>query len=123
MDRIDERNRREKIAKSIIKRQNVHYITQEELDIQRAEEEAKRAREVCERLQTETDSEEEIKQEDLLEIMQNPYNAGNRPLSEEYGKQKPEDEVTLGQIEKILTEKENEFMKTLKESLEQSPDE
>lgn len=38
-DAIDKRNEKEKIARSIIKRWNVIYITKEELDKRRQEEE------------------------------------------------------------------------------------
>ncbi len=121
MDMIDKRNMRDKIARSVIKGYNVHYVTQEELDRQKAEEEAKRAREICDRLQAEADADENAKQEEIREAMrrQEGYNAKTKSYSGDYGKEKPTDEVTLSQIEQILNARENEFMKTLQESLDQ----
>ena len=49
---------------------------------------------------------------------QKDYNAATKSYSGEYGKKMPEDEVTQGQIEQILAEREKKFMKTLEESFE-----
>ncbi len=117
MDLIDKRDMRAKIARSIIKRQNVNYISQEELDRQKAAREAEEAKESHERLQAEDLSyEEDLESVDL----QKSYNAATKSYSGEYGKKMPEDEVTQGQIEKILAEKEQEFMKTLENSFDNS---
>lgn len=117
MDLIDKRDMREKIARSIIKRQNVNYISREELDRQKAAREAEEAKEREEHLQ----SEDMSRQKDLDSAdRQKGYNAATKSYSGEYGKKMPEDEVSQSQIEKILAEKEQEFMKTLEESFENS---
>lgn len=120
MDAIDKRNVREKIARSIIKRNNVHYVTQEELDQQKAKEEEQRAKEIYERLQAEAAADEAKKQQEIEEAlrMQQSYNATTNAYSGEYGKNMPQDEVTLSQIEKILSEKQEEFERTLEEQLD-----
>ena len=122
MDLIDKRNMREKIARSIIKRQNVNYISQEELDKQKAAEEAKKAREIYERLKANAVEKEAATLQEGFDAVkrQQSYNAATKSYSGEYGKEMPEDEVTQGQIEKILSEKEQEFRKTLEESLDKS---
>ena len=117
---IDKRHVREKIARSIIKRNNVHYVTQEELDQQKAKEEEQRAKEIYERLQAEAAADEAKKQQEIEEAlrMQQSYNATTNAYSGEYGKNMPQDEVTLSQIEKILSEKQEEFERTLEEQLD-----
>lgn len=122
MDKIDERNMRDKIARSIIKGYRVHYMTQEELEAKQREEEAERlAREVYERLQAEAAADEAVKQREIQDAMrlQESYNAKTNAYSGEYGKNVNVDEVTMNQIEKILAEKEDEFKRTLAESINQ----
>lgn len=120
MDAIDKRNMRDKIARSIIKRNCVHYVTQEELDHQKDEEEQKRIRELCERLKAEAAAEEEKKQKEIDEAVrrQKNFNSVTKAYSGEYGKNMPEDEATIGQIEKILSEKKDAFERTLEEQLD-----
>ena len=47
-DAIDKRNEREKIAKSIVKRRNIVYISKEELERREQEEKRQENREVAE---------------------------------------------------------------------------
>ena len=45
MDAIDKRNQRERIARSVVKRRNIVYITQEELERKQQEEERQKEKE------------------------------------------------------------------------------
>lgn len=86
-DLIDERNERERISKSIIKYWNVNYVPaqpQTEVMPEKAPEE-----EIIEK--------EEQKTED--------FNETTGAYSGTYGRVEVEDEVTKGQIDKILHEK------------------
>ena len=69
-DLIDERNAREKIKSSIIKRANVHYMTPEELARIKEEEDKKKAQEIYERLQAEAKEDEEKKAEERRQAME-----------------------------------------------------
>ena len=76
-DAIDKRNEKEKIARSIIKRWNVIYITKEELDKRRQEEERmkqnqeerEKADEVLKRLENEAKEDECKKAEEMQAIL------------------------------------------------------
>lgn len=124
MDAIDKRNMREKIARSIIKRQYVHYLTQEELERQKeSEHQKKKAQEIYNRLQSEEKEDEAAKKEEIRKAVlwnDSGYNAATKSHSGDYGKNKPTDEVTKSQIEQILSEKDNAFMKTLQDSIDHS---
>lgn len=66
MDRIDERNRKEKMAKSIIKRRNVVYTSPEEIKDQ---EQAKKAQEILERLEREQQEDEDKKRMEIEKLL------------------------------------------------------
>lgn len=120
MDQIDERNFREKVAHSIIKRQNVNYISQAELDRQKEEEARKRAAEIAERLAADDavgeaalqDTIEEVKRQKEREAY---YNPTTNSYSGEYGREEVRDEVAKEQIDKILSEKSEELLRTIEE--------
>lgn len=86
-DLIDERNERERIQKSIIKYWNVNYVPQRNEKIQSEKEEC----------------EQEV--EYIVEEEHGLYNESTHALSGAYGHGEVEDEVTKGQIDKILREK------------------
>lgn len=116
-DLIDERNRREKLMSSVIKRANVHYITKEELERQKQlEEEQKAQQEKDEKaaeeaaLQLERDREKR-KQEQIEQALHD----ASLPPSSTYG-MKESDEVTKEQIDAILAEKQDAFSKMLEDS-------
>lgn len=103
-DAIDKRNLQDQIARSIIKRQFVHFLTPqeiEELQRQRAEKEALLAEEAA-RSQHEED-------------LKTGFNRKTNSYSGTYGKNRDMDELTKGQIEKILGEKEDAFRHVLDE--------
>ncbi len=107
-DKIDERNFKEKVARSVIKRYNVNYISQEELDRQRAEEEREKAREIMQKLKAEEAAKESEK---LREIERMRLEVEKRQREEEALAQPKEDfaaGVTEGQVEQLLSDKEGE---------------
>lgn len=120
MDVIDKRNFQEKMARSIIKRQNVHYVSQEELNGAKQEEEM-RAREVLARLQAEAEADEAALQAEIAAILQaqerkSNYNEKTHANSGEYGKEGFSDDITKSQIKKILDEKEAKVRKTMEDT-------
>lgn len=122
-DLIDERNRREKIKSSVIKRYNVHYITQEELERQQETEEDKRVRETMEHLQSKGAAEEEAKKLEIQrareerERLERAMFEASQPPSSKYG-MKESDEVTKEQVQAILEEKKSALNKFIEENLE-----
>lgn len=103
-DLIAERDRREKIQKSIIKRWNVHYMTPDELERM---EKQKEAEEIYARLEAEAAEDEAAKQAEVEDAMlkASEYNKMTGSYSGSYGK-KAVDSVTQKQIDQILGEKE-----------------
>lgn len=97
-DRIDEQNERERIAKSIIKYWNVNYIPTPKT------EEIKTDSEGMEDAAG-TEYEETLHERDAGSDRDGAYNVTTGSYSGEYGRETVEDEVTKGQIEKILHEK------------------
>lgn len=93
-DIIDERNEKERISKSIIKFWNVNYIPTPYGDAD-TEKEAN----VPEQGEREEASEKPREQEEL-------YNVTTGAYSGAYGAEEIQDEVTKGQINRILQEKE-----------------
>ena len=69
-DKIDERNFREKIAKSIIKSYNVHYISQEDMEQKRREEEQQKVREIVKMLNAEKAAKEEAQIREIERLRQ-----------------------------------------------------
>ncbi len=122
-DLIDERNRREKIRRSVIKRYNVHYITQEELERQQETEEEKRVRETMEHLQAKGAAEEEAKRLEIQrareerERLEREIFEASQPPSSKYG-MKEADEVTKEQVQAILEEKKSALDKFIEENME-----
>lgn len=145
-DLIDERDRREKIAHSIIKRWNVHYMSPEEVEAMEEEkhqqevnqeevnrqevsqEDLDRANEILARLEAEAAADEAKKQEEIErakfgQIGEDTYNPTTNSFSGTYGQQKVEDEATNARISQILGEKDNAFEKQLQETLEEMQEE
>lgn len=88
-DLIDERNERERISKSIIKFWNVNYMPrQPEPEMSAAEE-----------VETPPETEEAVVETEEM------FNKTTGSYSGAYGRQEVKDEVTKGQIEKILHER------------------
>lgn len=102
-DIIDERDEKERISKSIIKYWNVNYVPvpQQEDEtqkiLQQLEEEAVRE-EAAKRAEIDAALEAAKRREDL-------YNVTTGSYSGSYGSVEVQDEVTKGQIDKILQEK------------------
>lgn len=119
-DIIDERNEKERISKSIIKYWNVNYVVNKEpeedpdailshmLDAA-AEEEARKQAEIEAAVRAAQEREEH-------------YNVATGSYSGEYGRDGVKDEVTKGQIDKILKEK-SEALRDLIESADDNMDE
>ena len=92
-DRIDDRNFREKCARSIVKSYNVRYVTKEELEAQ------KHAGQEAAAQQAKPDPKQQA-----------AFMADDRYAhvpSSQYGTTSVEDPVTKEQIEKILGERKN----------------
>lgn len=102
-DVIDERDAKERISKSIIKYWNVNYIVNQE-----PEEDSDG---ILAQLQNAAAEEEARKQAQIEEAVratqerEGLYNIATGSYSGEYGKKEIKDEVTRGQIDKILQEK------------------
>lgn len=116
-DLIDERNKREKLMRSVVKRANVNYITKEELERQKEQEkiramEGEKSREEAKETALELERKRAQKEQELLE--QALYEA-SLPPSSKYGMVQTEDEVTKEQIDAILAEKQNAYEQMLKE--------
>ncbi len=111
-DAIDKRNEREKIAKSIVKRWNVIYISKEELEqkrreeehMQQMEEERQKADEILKRLEREAREDEEKKAEELRLLLAQQEIESHKS-SDMYGTT-PMDGVTQEKVEAILNDKE-----------------
>lgn len=125
-DMIDKRDKRDRIARSVIKSWNVHYITEAELQVRQAQEEerlrqeeAERVGNVLARLKEEAEADEAAKQAEIQELLDQQerdranFNATTNSRSGEYGTRKVEDETTLAQINAILGEKEEAFEQQL----------
>ncbi|MGN0485301.1 MAG: hypothetical protein ACI4HI_17310 [Lachnospiraceae bacterium] len=93
-DAIDKRNLQDKIARTIIKRQNVHYMTLQEIEEKKRIEEKKK------------EAEAEKKRNQRKKDLESGYNRQTGSYSGAYGKEEIRDELTRGQIEKILGEKD-----------------
>lgn len=123
-DLIDERNRREKIKRSIIKRINVNYITREELERQRETEEKKKAMEVMEQLKAEEAAQSTVmdmemkKEREQRELLDRARYEASQPPSSRYGT-KEADEVTKEQVEAILAEKNSELYQVIQENIQE----
>ncbi len=101
-DLIDERNKREKMKNSIVKFWNVNYVDAETLKMQQqAEEEAERAK----ALEDAEKAAEMNKAYKHASHRRYDYNPTTGAYSGQYG-QGEVDEVTKGQIDKILQEKD-----------------
>lgn len=100
-DLIDERNKREKMKNSIVKFWNVNYVDTETLKMQQAEEEAARAK----ALEEAEKAAELNRAYEEASYRREDYNVATGSYSGHYG-QGAVDEVTKGQIDKILQEKD-----------------
>lgn len=118
-DLIDERDEREKIQRSIIKRWNVHYVTKEELEAEKAKDDSlKQAEEILARLRAEQLEDEARKQAEIeaaKKRSEDSYNATTNAYSGLYG-QNEMDSVTKGQIEQILGEKDAHLRSVIDEN-------
>lgn len=99
-DIIDERNERERISKSIIKFWNVNYMPRQPEPEINAPEETKMPPE----------------QEAAVEETEEMYNKTTGSYSGTYGRHEVKDEVTKGQIEKILQEKSDSLRSLIDEN-------
>lgn len=112
-DLIDERNRREQLKRSVIKRANVHYVTIEELQQQKEAEEKERQRsEAATEAALEMKRRKEMEQQELLEKAKQE---AALPPSSFYG-MKESDEVTKEQVEAILAEKQGALEKVIEDT-------
>lgn len=106
-DIIDERNERERISKSIVKSWNVNYVPVPP----KTDEADDAAEEILDRLAEEAAEDEAEKRAqidaliDEVRFREESYNEATGAYSGAYGIDGVEDEVTKGQIDKILHEK------------------
>lgn len=111
-DLIDERNRRESIQRSIIKRMHVHYVTKEEMAKQQEDEEQKaKEREYLAEKEVE---EWELRQKQKKE-QEEAKAAASAPPSSMYGMGET-DEVTKEQVAAILAEKRKQLDQVIEEN-------
>ena len=121
MDGIDERNFREKVKRSIIKNWNIHYISKEELNRKKRQEELQKAQEIIDRLNKEAAQDEAEKQREIEELLrqkerEKSFNRKTGAYSGEYGTDGLADKVAKEKIDKILAEKSEELFRTIEES-------
>ncbi|MEG0961377.1 MAG: hypothetical protein RR139_01525 [Lachnospiraceae bacterium] len=129
-DAIDKRNEKQKIARSIVKRSNVVYITKEELKRRQEEEEEnakkqlvleqerERAEEILRRLELEAEADEAKKTQEIEAIKylnQSQEEAENRHKM--YG-QNPMDGITQEKVGVILSDNDKKIEKLFKEANE-----
>jgi len=135
-DLIDIRDRKANVKSSVIKRWNVHFVTQEELDAKKAameaeeakaqeidldaiaaeEEELRRAQEVFERLEREAaaDRAKELEEQRLAyqmangELPDDMYNSTTGSYSGAYGR-RPIDDETKAQLDEIMNNNGNDI--------------
>ncbi len=109
-DAIDKRNEKERIARSIVKRRNIVYISQEELDRKKKEEleeQNKKQKELAEQLVKQFKDDANKKQAMEIERLLADQEMLKRQLEtgmDATGK-KPMDDVTQERVEAILSEK------------------
>ena len=115
-DLIAKRDKKDKMIRSVIKRWNVHFQTEEEVEEQAREKRMKadeaKAKEVYERLEREAAQDEELKQQEIEAAKQNndlAYNATTGSYSGAYGQTPVESEEAKSQIDAILHEKSDVF--------------
>lgn len=121
-DAIDKRNEKEKIARSIIKRWNVIYITKEELEKRRQEEErmkqnqeeCEKADEILKRLENEAKEDECKKAEEMQAILAQQEIEGHKN-ADTYGTT-PMDGVTQEKVEAILNDKERMLQQIIQDT-------
>lgn len=121
-DAIDKRNERERIAKSIVKRWNVIYVTKEELEkkrqeeerLERQEEERQKADKILKRLQEEAEADEKRKKDEILAILAQKEIEGHISL-DTYGTT-PMDGVTQEKVEAILSDKERMLQQIIQDT-------
>lgn len=107
-DRIDERNEKERISRSIIKFWNVNYIPTPQVNREVAEDKADAAENQKEKVASE-------KPRELAEL----YNATTGSYSGAYGAEGVSDEVTKGRINRILREKDEALRNLIEENSEE----
>lgn len=110
-DAIDKRNERERIARSIVKRRNIVYISKEELERRKQEEARQQDREAAEQLAKRLREDEDKKNAGEIERLL----AEQKMLEEQLatgmdatGKH-PMDDITQERVEAILSEKSRQL--------------
>lgn len=113
-DAIDKRNEQERIARCIVKRSNVIYITREEAErLEKEKKEREKADEILKRLEREAQEDEEKKAMEIQEMMR--LRKEQEQDSGEYGSN-PMDEVTQERVEAILSDKEKAIQKIIQDA-------
>lgn len=106
-DAIDKKNLRDRISRSIIKRQFVNYISPEEMERRRREEELLSGG-------TENGAESAEHKSRRQQDLENGYNPLTGSYSGHYG-EKSDVDLTKSQIEKILGEKDEAIRQMMQE--------
>lgn len=144
-DLIDKRNRKQKLAQSVVKRWNVHYLTEEEIRAQQSVTQPQPqgqsqpqpqgqshgedvlASEILERLRAEAEADEAKKKAELERLIEQQkdedarnYNPLTGAMSGAYGRQKVEDPATREQIDAILGAKKDAFEEQLQKTLDEN---
>lgn len=113
-DAIDKRNERERIARSIVKRRNIVYVSKEELERKQQEEERKLKQERTEAAeQLVKQFKDEAKQKQAMEIKRLLAEQAMLEKQLETGMdatgKKPMDDITQERVEAILSEKSKQL--------------
>ena len=130
LDRIDERDRKEKLAKTVVKRWNVQYKPVDEdpdldemppasssapAEPEMSEEEKEKMRaaeEIIARLNAEA-AEDEAKKQAEIEAAKTGYNATTGAYSGGYGMNQDMDDSQREMVGNIMSEKEHELRETI----------
>ncbi len=110
-DAIDKRNEREKIARSIVKRRNIVYISKEELERRQQEESRQQDRETAEELARRLRDDEDKKKAMEIERLLAEQKMLEKQLAtgmDATGKH-PMDDITQERVEAILSEKSKQL--------------
>lgn len=107
-DIIDERNEKERISRSIVKFWNVNYVVKPPRND--ADEESRRL----------AAEDAQMNEEAYMEEQNQFYNPTTGSYSGKYGRGEIKDEVTQGQIDKILHEKSDALRNLISHSDEES---
>ena len=115
-DAIDKRNERERIAHSIVKRWNVHYMSEEEiLAARKKQQDEQQAQEILDRLARVAAEEEEKKQREIDAAVRQKIEEERARLQKEEADEKGT--TTVEDIQEMISKAVNEAMEPVLKSV------